>query len=58
METSPIDRIVIALESIAKSLESIEEALYADHDDPEYCRSMSNVLRDGFQGLGREISGK
>ena len=55
MESSPIERAVIALESIAKSLESIEEALYAQHDDPENCCSIANVLNYKLDDIHTEL---
>lgn len=55
MESSPIERAVTALESIAKSLSSIEVAMYASHDDPENCCSIANVLNYKLDDIHTEL---
>ena len=50
MGSSPIERAVIALESIAESLQSIDAALHADDLKP-----LAEVIENGFTHLGRAV---
>ena len=56
MESSPIERAVQALESIAQNLYMIQEALYANRENDDY--GIANIVDEQLQGIAREISGK